>query len=164
MTFKDGFDAVDRIKGAGEKLSETIIRLEKLEGILGKMDSERANISLLITDSSSAISELSVAVTQLIEAQTAFTIQASAQLTGLKEATERLPSQTEFIVSQKLDDISEYLEARLTERFREELKDTRASLRDSVEAGLSGYDKRIADLKSEIVAEMPKTLFGRRGR
>jgi hypothetical protein len=75
-----------------------------------------------------------------------------------------LPAVVEGVVAQNMNSISAELEARLTDRLRDELKDTRATLRDAFENHATTQKSKIDEARREIIAEMPRTLFGRRGR
>jgi len=68
------------------------------------------------------------------------------------------------VVEEKLTGILVQLEARITERMRDELKDTRTTLREAIEIGVGRTEANLEGARKEIIAEMPRSLFGRRGR
>lgn len=48
--------------------------------------------------------------------------------------------------------------------LRDELKDTRQALRDAMEVNARTLEGKLDTASRDIVAEMPRTLFGRRGK
>ena len=56
------------------------------------------------------------------------------------------------------------LETRFSDRLRDELKDTRLAMRDAMEVNSRSQETKLETAVREIVSEMPRGLFGRRGK
>lgn len=86
------------------------------------------------------------------------------QQAEISRLAKQMPLLVEKVVEEKLSTIVMHMEGRLSNLLRDELKDTRAAMRDAFEVSARAQDKKLDDARNEILAEMPRTLFGRRGR
>ncbi|MFC7739095.1 hypothetical protein ACFQX4_25705 [Roseomonas sp. GCM10028921] len=182
MPFKEGFEAIDQIKKSGQQLGETIARLERLEDNLsllreahekldGQLGESRSTLQIM-TEASRALAEqqaeylkLARKLPDLVESTLAAAeADFSARVRKLVDTVERLPSIVEVVVEQKLSALISHQEGRLSERFRDELRDTRVTLRETLENSANRHEARLDELKKDIVAELPRGIFGRRGR
>jgi DNA repair exonuclease SbcCD ATPase subunit len=182
MTFKEGFAAIDQVKASSQKLSETISRLERLENNLSELHKayEKLNSQVdeskaalrTVTDVSKALSmqqseyinlakDLPVMVEGILAAAEA---EFSTRANKLAGAIESLPTMVEAVIEKKLSDLISQHEIRISDRVRDELKDTRATLREAFENGAARHEARLSDAKRDIIAEMPRGMFGRRGQ
>ncbi len=153
MSFKDGFDAVEKIKTAGLQLTETVAKLEAAEESLSEMRNIQLETNALLSQAKSTFTALEKAATGL-----------SSDYERLEKLALGLPATVEKIVEEKMNSIAAEFETRMTDRLREELKDTRATLRDAFEIHAGSQSSKLEEARAEIIAEMPRTLFGRRGR
>jgi chromosome segregation ATPase len=153
MSFRDGFEAVDKIKSAGLQLSEIVAKVEALEDRLAEMRRVQSETDALLVQARTTISALEKAAHGL-----------SSDYEKLERLALCLPAMVEEIVQKNMNAISAELEARLTDRLRDELKDTRTTLRDAFENHASTQASKLDEVRTEIISEMPRTLFGRRGR
>lgn len=182
MSFKDGFEAIAQVKASGLKLGEAVSRIEALETSLADLLEVQTGVEKMLVQAETTFTSLETAAAKLssewIEFQQLATTLPTMTGNVLTEAEERLASQqraiallaerlpqlVEALVEQKLNIIIAHMEARLCDRLRDELKDTRTTLRDAFEVHARGQAAKLEEMKTEIFAEMPRTLFGRRGR
>ncbi len=75
-----------------------------------------------------------------------------------------LPKLFEKAIELKLKSLLSELETRLADRLREELKDTRLTMRDAMEVNSRSQDTKLEAIAREIISEMPRSIFGRRGK
>jgi ABC-type transporter Mla subunit MlaD len=75
-----------------------------------------------------------------------------------------MPARIERVVEQKLIALMSQSETRISDRLRDELKDTRMALRDAMEVNSRTQETKLESAVKDIIAEMPRGLFGRRGR
>jgi uncharacterized coiled-coil DUF342 family protein len=182
MTFKEGFDAIDQVKASSQRLSETISRLERLESNLSelheafrKLDTQveegRATLQAM-TDASRTLmmqqgeylnlaKDLPVMVEGLLAAAEA---EFSERANRLADAIDSLPNMVSAVVEKKFSALISQQEMRISDRVRDELKDTRTTLREAFENGAIRHATRLDEAKKEIIAEMPRGMFGRRGQ
>lgn len=182
MSFKEGFAAIEDVKASGRKLSEAVARIEQLETSIGELRKVQAGVEAMLLRAEASFDALiktaadisgeckefqKVAITlptltdnilveaedRLIEQQEAFT-----------EIAKTLPTMVEAAVSRKFTSISSQMESRIAERLREELKKTRSSLCDALNLNSREREVTLEEMKAVILAEMPRTLFGRRGQ
>ena len=76
----------------------------------------------------------------------------------------KLPELLDQTIEKKLQTKISDLETRLSDRLRDELKDTRQALRDAMEVNARTLEGKLDTASRDIVAETPRTLFGRRGK
>ena len=86
------------------------------------------------------------------------------------EDFERRLSQTEKASEEVMEAFAEKVSSKLTSALDSHLSDIRAELRDTREATRDRFDTNIQQLKQELydverrlMAEMPKSIFGKRG-
>lgn len=192
MSFEEGFDAIARVKASGEKLGETINRIAALESWLTELRAAQNGAGEIFEQAKTAIQGLGeisgeIAVQQKALAEEVDALPALIQqllstaenrLAQQQEKTEQMLAQqqreTERILAQlptvvdaaietKLTAIVAQMEVRLNERLRDELKDTRTTLRETLEYGNSRTDMRLDEMKKDIIAQLPRGLFSRRG-
>lgn len=153
MSFKEGFDAIEKVKASGQKLSEAVGRIEALELQLHGLREAQAGVEAMLAKAKSTFSTLSESANGLAE-----------QSKYIEVLAQDLPAMVETVVEQKLLAIVAQMEARLSERLRDELKDTRTTLREAFEINSGRNEAQFEATRKEILAEMPRTLFGRKGR
>jgi predicted transcriptional regulator len=153
MTFEDGFEAIASIKTSGSRLQETVSRLEVLEERLERLDKSQLRLDAVLKEARAAVGEMSSAAKEL-----------SAENAKLVRWTKSLPELVTQTVEKRLLAVASDLEVRLTDCIRNELRDTRATLRDAFENGAVRSEKTLLATKEDIIAEMPRGLFGRRGK
>jgi len=182
MTFKEGFAAIDQVRASSQRLSEVIAQLERLENNLSelhkayeKLDNQveegRATLQA-VTDVSRTLvmqqgeylnlaKDLPVMVEGILAAAEA---EFSTRANQLADAIESLPNMVEAVIEKKLSALISQQEIRISDRVRDELKDTRATLREAFENGANRHEARLSEAKRDIIAEMPRGMFGRRGQ
>lgn len=153
MSFTDGFEAIDKIKKAGSQLSETVSRVEALGSNMSDMQKLQSDIGALLSQLEAATSTLQKTAQAL-----------SDERKELEDIVRGLPALAEGAVEKKLKEIVEGLEARFLDRLRDELSDTRSTLRDALENNARRQNVQLEETKADIISEMPRTLFGQRGR
>ncbi len=182
MSFNEGFEAIERIKASERTLGDSVQKIEALTqdlenlrraqvGIEAVLEQAKATISMLETAANGLSSERAE-FAKLAEHLPALTddVLANAeerlheQQAAFVHLAEQMPAMVERVVEKKMNEIALQLEARLSDRLRDELKDTRAALRDALEVNARGQEAQVNDARKDILAEMPRTLFGRRGR
>jgi chromosome segregation ATPase len=182
MTFKEGFAAIDQVKASSQRLSETLARLERLENNLSELHKAYENLDnqveqsratlQTVTDVSKALMmqqgeylnlarDLPVMVEGVLAAAEA---EFSKRVGKLADAIESLPNMVEAVVEKKLSALISQHEVHMSDRVRDELKDTRATLREAFENGANRHEARLEEAKKNIIAEMPRGMFGRRGQ
>ena len=182
MTFKEGFEAIEQINKSGRKLGDFVERIEGLTQSLEELRSVQAGVETALAHAKETFASLANSAEGLSGDQERF--QKLAQ--KLPETTEevleqaekrvkiqqaevsklvnRMPQLVESVVKKELNAILMQLEGRLSNLLRDELKDTRSALRDAFEVNARAQDTKLDSFRQEIIAEMPRTLFGRRGR
>lgn len=182
MSFKEGFEAIEDIKKSGLKLSDTLDRIEALENKLSGLLSAQTQLETIIDRIATALGGMETASKDLSENYDAFTQQASLLPNQVDQVIERaeerikehqakltilldeLPELVDQTIEKKLQTKISDLETRLSDRLRDELKDTRQALRDAMEVNARTLEVKLDTSSRDIIAEMPRTLFGRRGR
>ena len=56
------------------------------------------------------------------------------------------------------------METRFSDRLRDELKDTRLAMRDAMEVNYRSFETKLESVTRDIISEMPRSIFGRRGK
>ena len=182
MSLRDGFTAIEEIKISGQKLSDTVAKIEnlepKLEGLIqvqSKLEEVLTRTGLVFADlerSSGDLSKQFEAITgqvNLVPTQVDAAIARAENLildhqVQMKAVLDSLPKLFEKAIELKLQSLLSKLETRLADSLREELKDTRLTMRDAIEVNSRSLERKLDTASREIVAEMPRTLFGRRGK
>jgi predicted nucleic acid-binding Zn-ribbon protein len=182
MTVKEGFVALENIKQSSLKLSDTVARISALEGKLKGIVESQAQLEALIDRIAIAIENVDNSSVVLSKHYDAFVQEAQDipdSITGtFKKADERfaqqnakvaeivndLPKILEMAIEKKLQDVVTEMEGRLSEKLRDELKDTRQALRDAMDANARNVDGKIDAFARNIIAEMPRTILGKRGQ
>ncbi|WP_380180782.1 hypothetical protein [Kalamiella sp. sgz302252] len=180
MSFEEGFAAIAQVKASGEKLGETIKRITALEGWLTELRETQTGAKDTFASASTAIDLLREEAGSLAQSQKVIAKEVemlpvaieqvlvtaeerlAQQLAEQERMLARFPAMVEEAVEKKLTAILSQMEARFNERLRDELKDTRTTLRETLEYSASRTEIRLEELKKEIVAELPRGLFGRR--
>jgi hypothetical protein len=182
MTFEDGFEAIEKVKMSGQKLSDIVERIEQFERRLETLPDAQVKLDALFEKTEAAAMAMSEAARDLVTQRDAFLGLAKAlpslvqvmvkdaelllekQHAETARATSELTQIVEAVVDQKLTSILVGLEARVTERLRDELKDTRTTIREAIEVGTRRGEVSLDEARKDIIAEMPRSLFGKRGR
>ena len=182
MSFTEGFTAIENIKNSGQKLSDTVDRIEALETKLEGLLQAHSQLEILLNKISGAFVVLERSTTDLSKHYDTFTQQAGSlpnQVgSAIEQAEERiaehqarmttildgLPNLLEQAIEQKLQIKISDLETKISDKLRDELKDTRQALRDAMEVNARSLDGKLDTVSRDIMAEMPRTLFGRRGK
>lgn len=182
MSFKEGFEAIEDIKNSSHKLSDTLGRIEALENELAGLLKAQTQLESIINRIVTALGSVEKSSTDLSENYDAFTQQASALPDRVDQAIERaeerikeyhnkmtallgeLPELLDQTIEKKLQTKISDLETRLSDRLRDELKDTRQALRDAMEVNARTLEGKLDKASRDIIAEMPRTLLGRRGK
>lgn len=182
MSFKEGFDAIRDIKNSSLKLSDTLGRIEALENKLSGLLHTQTQLEGLIDRIAASLGSVERSSTDLSENYDAFTKQANSLPDQVDLAIERaeerikeyqakmttllseLPDLLDQAIEKKLQAKLSDLETRVSDRLRDELKDTRQALRDAMEVNARALEGKVDTASRDIVAEMPRTLFGRRGK
>lgn len=180
MSFEEGFDAIAKVKASGEKLGETVNRIAELEGWLSQLYQAHNQAEDVFKKAALAIDSLQHAVAEITERQKELQeevqtlpeavrqvlLSADQRLAAQQEENARMmaqfPAMINDAIDTKLTAIVSQMEVRLSERLRDELKDTRITLRDTLEYGNNRTEMRLDEIKKEIIAELPRGLFGRR--
>lgn len=182
MSFKDGYSAIAQIQSSGQKLGEIIDRIEALEKMLADLRQAQIQVENMIGQGTAVLADIELATVELLKLHASFDLLAKnlpdATETVLAHAEERItkqhaliasmveeiPAAIEQVVDQKLTILMSQLETRISDRLRDELKDTRMALRDAMEVNSRAHDAKLDAASKEIIAEMPRSLLGRRGR
>lgn len=182
MSFKAGFEAIEDIKNSSRKLSGTLGRIEALENKLAGLLEAQTQLEGLIDKIATALGSFESASADLSEHYGAFTQQARSLPNQVDQVIERaeerikeyqskvttllneLPELLDQTIEKKLQTKISDLETRLSDRLRDELKDTRQALRDAMEVNARTLEGKLEAASRDIVSEMPRTLFGRRGK
>jgi prophage DNA circulation protein len=182
MSFKEGFEAIDRIKISERTLGDSVQRIEALAQDLEDLRRAQAGMEAILEGAKAALMTLETAANGLLSGRAEFAklaehlpamtddVLANAeerlhtQQAAFVLLAEQMPERVEKLIEKKMNEIASQLEARLSDRLRDELKDTRAALRDAFEVKARGQEAQFDGARKEILAEMPRTLFGRRGR
>lgn len=153
MTFEDGFAAIASIQSSGGRLTDAIARLEELEERLARLDKSQVKLDALLVATKASVTDMASAAKVL-----------AAEHEKLVKWTSDLPALVSDVVEKKMISIASDLESRFTNRLRDELSDTRSTLRNAYENGVTKSEKTLLETKEDLIAEMPRGLFGRRGR
>lgn len=182
MSFKESFEAAAQIKASGSKLAAAVERIEALEARLADLRKVQSDVEAMLEKAETSFAVLEAAAASLsverLEFQKAasalptithdIVTQAEDRLIQRQEAfarlAENLPEMVEALVEQKLAGMMSQMESRLGDRIRDDLKDTRSTLRDAFEVNARAQDAKLGEIRTEILAEMPRTILGRRGR
>ena len=182
MSFKESFEATAQIKASGRKLTEAVERIAALETSLAELRKVQSDVEAMLEQAKTSFVALEAAAAGLSSERLEFQKFASAlptmtddvlaqaeerliaQQASFARLAERLPSMVEVLVEQKLAGMMSQMESRLADRIRDDLKDTRSTLRDAFEVNARAQDTKLGEVRAEILAEMPRTLLGRRGR
>lgn len=182
MTVKEGFVALENIKQSSQKLSDSVAKISALESKLEGLLQSQAQLETLIFRISTAIENVEKSSLDLSRHYELFVQEAQAlpdsitstiekaderfalQHAKLTEIINGLPNLLEQAVEKKLQGIINEMEGRLSEKLRDELKDTRQALRDAMEVNARNLDEKIDAFSRDIIAEMPRTILGKRGR
>lgn len=182
MTFKEGFEAIEQIKNSGRNLGNSVERIEALAQSLEGLRVIQAGVETALGQAKEAFASLAHSAEGLSEELEQFKklaqtlpettedvlTQAEKRLKNqqaeVSQLADKMPQLVEKVVEEKLSTIVMHMEGRLSNSLRDELKDTRAALRDAFEVNVRAQDKKLDDFRKDILAEMPRTLFGRRGR
>lgn len=179
MSFKEGFEAIGEITTSSQRLGISVSKVEALEAELkaalkGLNDVEAAlsKASTVFDGASKATTALQKSGLEMAEQSKRFPEEAqaavsraeelvSSQIDRMRAVVDGLTKLVEDAVEEKLDTKFQAMEARFNVILRDELKDTRSTLRDAMEVNSASLEKHLADAVAEIVAEMPRGLFGR---
>jgi chemotaxis regulatin CheY-phosphate phosphatase CheZ len=153
MKIEDGFKAVDSIKNSSKKLSDSILRIEELEQKLAALETLTTDLKSLLAQASEVFLKLGESAGDL-----------EAGKIKIAKAIDGLPALTASVVEKNLAKLVSSLETRMIDRLNQELKETRTTLRESHENSATNLEKLLEKTSQDIIAEMPKTIFGRRGR
>ncbi len=182
MPFKDSFEAAAQIRASGSKLSAAVERIEALEGSLAELRKVQSGVEAMLEKAIATFGDLEAAAAGIsnesLEFQkvaaafppmtTEVLAQAEERLVQRQETVaqlvEKLPAMVEALIEQKLAAMMSQMEKRLADGIRDDLKDTRSTLRDAFEVNVRNHEATLGEIKTEIIAEMPRTIFGRRGR
>lgn len=182
MSFKEGFEAIAQIKSAGRTLGDSVEKIEALAQDLENLRLVQAGVETMLDQAKATFASLATSSEGLSEEREQFKklaqtlpiltdnvlVQAEERLQTQQAEISRLAKQmpllVEKVVEEKLSTIAMHMEGRLSNLLRDELKDTRAAMRDAFEVSARAQDKKLDDARNEILAEMPRTLFGRRRR
>lgn len=182
MSFKESFEATAQIKASGRKLTEAVERIATLETSLADLQKVQSGVEAMLEQAKTSFTALEAAAAGLSSERLEFQKFAStlptmtddvlaqaeerlgAHQESLARLAEKLPSMVEAVIEQKLAGMLSQMESRLADRIRDDLKDTRSTLRDALEVNTRAQDAKLVEFKAEILAEMPRTLFGRKGR
>lgn len=182
MSLRDGFTAIEEIKISGQKLSDTVAKIEnlepKLDGLIqvqSKLEEVLTRTGLVFADlerSSGDLSKQFEAITgqvNLVPTQVDAAIARAENLISdhqlqMKAILDGLPKLFENAIELKLKSLLSELETRLADRLREELKDTRLTMRDAIEVHSRSQETKLEAIAREIISEMPRSIFGRRGK
>ena len=178
MSFTEGFTAIESIKSSGQKLSDTVERIETLETKLQGLLQAHAQLESLIEKITTAFVDIERSTVDLSKHYDTFTQQASSLPDQVALAIERaeermaghqatmtkvlngLPNLLDQTIEKKLQTKISDLETRVSDRLRDELKDTRQALRDAMEVNARSLEGKLEAASRDIVAEMPRTLLG----
>lgn len=182
MSFKDSFEAAAQIKASGSKLSAAVERIEALEASLAELREVQTNVAAMLEKAKTSFGVLEAAAAGLSSERMEFQKVASAlpimaddvlaqaeerliqRQESVAQLVEKLPAMVEALIEQKLATMMSQMENRLADRIRDDLKDTRSTLRDAFEVNARTQETKLGEIKTEIIAEMPRTILGRRGR
>jgi len=153
MTFEDGFAAIASIQSSGSRLTDAIAGLEELEEKIARLDKSQVKLDALLVATKASVTDMASAAKVL-----------AAEHEKLAKWSQGLPSLVSDAVEKKMMSIAADLESRFTNKLRDELSDTRSTIRNTYENGVTKSEKALLETKEDIIAEMPRGLFGRRGR
>ena len=145
---EEGISAIQKIAEDSKRLSEvTEILASQVEGL-------------------SPLQEANLRVKEQLDMVTML----QGKLEQRLEDFERRLSQTEKASEEVMEAFAEKVSSKLTRALDSHLSDIRAELRDTREATRDRFDTNIQQLKQELsdverrlMAEMPKSIFGKRG-
>ena len=145
---EEGISAIQQIAEDSKRLSEvTEILASQVEGL-------------------SPLQEANLRVKEQLDMVTML----QGKLEQRLEDFERRLSQTEKASEEVMEAFAERVSSKLTSALDSHLSDIRAELRDTREATRDRFDTNIQQLKQELadverrlMAEMPKSIFGKRG-
>ena len=181
MSFQEGFEAIEKVKSSTLRLSDTVTRVEALEVRLATLRETQDGIATLATQLTDNLSILQNAAKGLSGQKVAFeefaatlptlveTVLADAearieeQQDDMARLVRELPTILETVVERKLSALMSQLETNLSARLQDELRDTRATMREAIEVSASRNEARIDAARKDIITNMPRTIFGRRG-
>lgn len=182
MSFKEGFAAITQIQSSGQKLGEIVAQVEALKETLADLRQAQDQTKVMIGRAKVVIVNIETAAGVLSQQHASFDQLAKSlpaateavlaraedriaeQHSALAAKVEDLPAAIERVIEQKLASIMSQLETRISDRLRDELKDTRMALRDAMEVNSRAHEAKLDSAIKEIIAEMPRGLLGRRGR
>lgn len=182
MSFEEGFDAITKVKASAQKLSDSVDRIAQLESDLDGLQEAHADIKLLLDNAKTTLSTLELAAKGLVDQREQVEDLANTlpshiqeilsaaegrlvkQHAELERVIHDIPVLIEGVVEKKLETIVFQLETRMTERLRDEMKDTRTTLREAFEINASRVNASLDETRKELLAEMPRSILGRRGR
>lgn len=151
-TIKDGYEAIQKIRSSQSRLSELVEEFEHVNEELVAFKKAGEKLRAEQKKFEDAASKIQETADELRQKQDA-----------LQQGLETLPEIVRLAVSEAVQREWVAAEGRLMDRVRDELKDTRSSLRDTVLNGTASFDKKISDVFDKIISEMPRTIFGKRG-
>ncbi|QIX97761.1 hypothetical protein [Cedecea sp. FDAARGOS_727] len=152
MSFEEGFDAIAKVKASSEKLGEVISKVEELRNLLTDVHDAQENAG-------STFEQANIAIAALTEKSA----EIQKQQEEIENSLSRLPAIVDEVIEQRLSRIMEQMETRISERLRDELKETRTTLREAHESRAAQTESQMEKIKSDIIAEMPRGILGRRG-
>ena len=179
MSFEKGFEAIEEITNSSDKLLSYVNKVEALEARLSKsvdlisrlesalQSADNAfsgaeNATLALKKSSEDIEALAQSLPDHAEAAIFRSEERiSKHIDQMTKVLSSLPELLESAVAKKLDGKFEELEVRVSNSLREELKDTRAALRDAMEVNARNQVSHLEAMSENLISEMPRGLFGR---
>lgn len=182
MSLKDGYAAISQIQASGQRLGDAIGRIEELERKLTELATLQARVETLLTDTKAALIRMDAASEGLSQRHERFDAlteavptlvgkvladaeeRISEQQTALAAVADDMPTLVERVVQEKLTGLMAQFETRISTTLRDELKDTRSTLRDALEANARSLEAKLTTTVQDIVAEMPRGILGKRGR
>lgn len=179
MSFKEGFEAIGEIKSSGQRLGASVSKIEALEvkltdalNALSEVESALNRASTVFDGAEKATAALQKTGVELAEQSKRLPEQAevavlraeeqvSHQLDRINAVVDGLTKLVENAIEKKLEAKFDALASRFSLALRDELKDTRSTLRDAMEVNSASLEKNLEGTAKEIIAEMPRGLFGR---
>ena len=148
IDFSAGAEAINGIKEGRNRLTTALIELEK------QVERTKA-----LGDSITAVKE-QVAKLEKAQASVAQAVEELEQYAGaLKVSVSDSLNSLDRSLDQKFND----LKSSLLSEIRAELRDTRESTRDRIDNGFRQLTSELAVMERRLIAEMPRSIFGRRG-